>query len=225
MSHLAIVTLLQMLGRAGHGDLSKIIETYLKEKPSQLRALTLKSLSTLSPAKFATIGVVGQEESKALKRFQEWWQKTSPESRMIKLTYINYFSSCDDRRSEKECVHASEEHITKLFLKSYPNNVNRVTSAVKSMITSSHPHTQKQLDHYLTKYAGKPSMAQDRIGELIDVMTLPSEKEEQEAYKIYFVACKRITTLLKNFKIRGVLKKVNAAVEHSERILSITDNR
>ena len=189
-----------MLRRAGFDEVASAIEKHFKEKPNQLGQVTLNTLSTLSPAKFDSIGIF-HELGKNLKTFLEWWKKTPQRVKLEKLSFINYFSSPLDTRSLDQCILESETQLMRLFLEAYPNNKARATAAVKALIVSTYPHSWQQIYLFLKKYSGKPSLAQDRISELVDVPTLHNESQESEVLKVYLLATNRLLLLFKNYKI------------------------
>jgi hypothetical protein len=211
---------MQTLRRAGYGELAVTIESFLKEKPVQFSQVTIKLLVSLSPSKFATIGVIGEVPEKALTKFAEWWRKYKADDRSALLSFINYFESPTDLRSLEQCVLASEATLTKLFLKAYPNNATRVKSAVKALVASRFPLSRQQVEAFLHKYAGKPSVAQDRIAELVDVPTLHSPSEEGGVLTVYASAARRVCSLLKVYKIGSMLGRVLKALEDAQHIIS-----
>ena len=218
-----LVTPMQFLRRAGLDEVATAIERHLKEKPNQLNQLSLNSLLTLTTSKYDSIGV-SDNNAKSLKAFVEWWSNTPPANRRKNLAFLNYFDSPYDQRSIEKCVHDSESILVSYFLKAFPNNKARVTSAIKNLVLSKYPHSEQQVIHFLKKYSGKPSLAQDKISELIDVPTLHSEDCEGQVLGIYLLAANRLQLLFKNYKIMSLADTVSRAIDSAKAISHQQEN-
>lgn len=216
---------MQMLRRAGCWELAEAIETFHKNKLIQFGNISVKSLITLPASKFSSVGISTIALEKAMKAFQEWWGKTAPEKRAKSLSFVNYFKTYADARSLRQCVTDSKPSLLKMFLGVFPNNTNRVSAAVTQLIASVFPLTNRQVHEFLKTYNGKPSVAQDRISELVNVPTLHMEEEESAAYSIYLIASKRVCTVLKTYKIACMLRAVSDAIKGAELIVSSASDR
>ena len=213
-----------MLRRAGLHEVSTAIESHFKEKPSQFSQVSLNYLLNLPPSKYDSIGIFN-ENAKSLRTFIDWWNKTPADARRIKLAFINYFDSPHDQRSIEQCVRASEGKLMSYFLKAYPNNKARVTSAIKALTLSRYPHSERQILHFLKKYSGKPSLAQDRISELVDIPTLHSEDLQAKVLDAYFLAANRLQLLFKNYRILSLSEVIIRSLNSANAIINRQGNR
>ena len=213
-----------MLRRAGFDEVASAIEKHLKEKPTQLSQISLNYLINLAPSKYDSIGIF-TENAKSLKAFVEWWNKTPSDTRRKRLALFNYFDSPHDQRSIEQCVRASETKLMSYFLKAYPNNKARVTSAMKNLVLSKYPHSEQQILRFLKKYSGKPSLAQDRVSELIHVPTLHSEDAEGQVLEAYLLATNRLQLLFKNYNILSVLGIIGRSLDSAKSIIHQQGNR
>ena len=211
------VTPMQYLRRAGYGDIAHTIETFLKEKPLQFRQITMKSLlSSASPAK---IGITGEILLKNYRKFQEFWRKSSVSSRLESLKFIDYLTSWEDTRSVADSIRDAEKSMLKMFLKVYPNNATRIKACMKAILSSRFPLTGQQISVFLVKYAGKPSLAQDNIHELVNIPTLPSELEEAKVCRLYLIAVKKIAVILRGYMIQSIAVRLDSLLIRAEAML------
>jgi hypothetical protein len=159
------LTVTQLLHRAGYWELAQVIDEFFKVRQTAFQNLTMEHIMNLSKENFHSIGLTEREDHipiiKSLIQCQNWWRKASIGQKEGSLTLINYFKSPEDRRDILSCIQDSEEELLKRFTKMFPNNMTRLQSLCKDIVSRTHfPIARRQLDTYLQKYAGKAAQAQ-----------------------------------------------------------------
>lgn len=218
------VTPIQILLRAGYWEVAESMIAFFRSRFSQLQTLTMKTIANLNPEKFSTIGISKHSDVKSLVKFQEWWNKSSEESKQSGLSFLNYYSSVKDTRSIIECIQQSEHLILQRVSKAFRNSASRASSIAKEIATSRFPISKMQLESFLNMYNGKPGVAQDNINEILNKPTTHTYVQEKEAYLILKGATRRLVSQLQNRKMKllrshvvDAEKRASALIEEAER--------
>jgi len=140
------------------------------------------------------------------------------------FNFINYYSNEYDLRSLQDCIKGSYGTIHKMILNKFKNNPNRVKQMADEITKSRFPITRYQLIRYLSKYEGKPALAQFNINQLIDIRTTDNKKNENQVYNIYRKAIERILIVLRNYNIATLSSKLALKLNEAAKVLQEKKN-
>ena len=91
-----------------------------------------------------------------------------------------------------------------------------------SITQSRFPITKLQLDRFLSKYGGKPKLAQENVSEIIDIKTTSIAKGEHEAFTILKRGVERAMCLTKNLKLKQLSERLDVTLDKAEQISNIS---
>ncbi|GMH89449.1 hypothetical protein TrST_g7346 [Triparma strigata] len=135
--------------------------------------------------------------------------------------FINYFKDEHDVRSILHCIEDSKDAIYNLVLSKYRNNPQRVVHIADEICKSNFPVTVGQLQRFLSKYEGKPAMAQENVRrELVDIKTTGVKSEEKASFDILKAGITRATVLLNNLGVVELTENLQEALREAEGIIT-----
>ena len=91
----------------------------------------------------------------------------------------------------------SYNEVYHIMLKKYKNNTQRVKRMTNRLLESNFPITFGQIEAFLQRYEGKPRLAQENIGELMDIPTLADEADEFKAYHVLKACVEKVASTMK----------------------------
>jgi hypothetical protein len=132
--------------------------------------------------------------------------------------FLNYYSGVDDPRSMRECVSTSRATLHRLLNTKFKANPKRVNTMADALILSHFPLCASQMREFLEQMDGKPAMAQDNIGMLVDIPTTHTASMELRAFKVLRGGAKRLAVLASNLHVGLLVRELEAVLARAERI-------
>ena len=135
------------------------------------------------------------------------------------LEFINGYSGPHDTRTMRECIEASRPKLHDRLSAAYKGNPTRVEKMVEELVSSHFPVTQAQLRAFLSEYEGKPAMAQDHVGDLVDVPTTHTGDQERACLEVMKSGARRLIVLASNLGVGMLKKELELVLARADKVL------
>ena len=215
-----------LLCRLGLWDVAANVINFYKDRVKELQSINALEFMDCPKEQYKIYGIVQFEDVKKFTDLQMWWKRLSVEKRDEALRFINYYSSYDDPRSITKCIRESEEKILQILITAFPSSSTRTRQSAKIIFESLYPHSQKQIDTLIKKYADNPELFREKLIELKNKPTTHTWEEEEKAFKILNRACFKISALLARMKLKNMKSTVDKFRDKANDIIeNISDKR
>jgi hypothetical protein len=135
------------------------------------------------------------------------------------LAFINAFSGVGDPRTMRECITSSRTALHAMLSGSFKANPTRVEKMVDALVLSRYPLTRAQTKAFLAQFDGKPAMAQENIGQLVNVPTTHTPAMELASYQVLLSGARRLLVLASSLNVALLKRELEAVVDRSDAVL------